>query len=608
MQLRRLGLVLSSALVAVSALAGALPANAVVLEAIYWDEPADTVNPSALPTAAVGDTFDVLQTIGASGGWIVDGSGSGTVDGRSCVEAASFYLSACAINFGVATTVTVTSLGTMRIINALGETSATITLGPSSTPAPSAGGGSAPVLVASQPPTVSASPGNGLVQLSITPGTGGTGTALGYQIQIRDGSGSLVTSTPATSTGQFFVADSPTGTTTVAIPGLQNGTAYTFGVKEVTSDLMWSGERTATATPDASITCSTLSVDVAQPGGQGTDTVTSPVSSAAPAVYPFIAPPYGGTVRQSAMGAWAPSTQTGAAGGEYATFTPSTDKPCSVTVTAPDGLRLSTSTGVAWNAGSSSLTAYSGTPVYVFGTKTGDYDVSFTAGPSLSAKPKVKIGTVSEAAYAIALAPASQTLTVGARGTATVSVTDAFGNPVHGAGVRAYAEGTVVTTDGSWTDGVTNAAGALAIQLAALGAGSGTVNAAPAPGTKAWAWQTGYAKPTGFADPVSAATSAVTVAAAKPAASIVITGTRTSVSGKPGIQIDGVAEGITAGDVVVPYFRFPGETSFTPGTARPVIDASGAFVWQRKTGKKFYAYVTNGDGTVKSNTVIIPAR
>jgi len=31
------------------------------------------------------------------------------------------------------------------------------------------------------------------------------------------------------------------------------------------------------------------------------------------------------------------------------------------------------------------------------------------------------------------------------------------------------------------------------------------------------------------------------------------------------------------------------------------------FTWQRKTGKKFYAYVTSDDGAVQSNRVIIPA-
>jgi hypothetical protein len=30
-------------------------------------------------------------------------------------------------------------------------------------------------------------------------------------------------------------------------------------------------------------------------------------------------------------------------------------------------------------------------------------------------------------------------------------------------------------------------------------------------------------------------------------------------------------------------------------------------MWSRKTGKKFYAYVTSDDGAVQSNRVIIPA-
>ena len=77
-------------------------------------------------------------------------------------------------------------------------------------------------------------------------------------------------------------------------------------------------------------------------------------------------------------------------------------------------------------------------------------------------------------------------------------------------------------------------------------------------------------------------------------------------SGKPGIKIDGVVTGIDNGKTVVPYFRFPGETTFAEGTARPVI-SDGSFTWQRKTGKKFYAYVTSDDGVVKSNRVIIPA-
>ena len=111
---------------------------------------------------------------------------------------------------------------------------------------------------------------------------------------------------------------------------------------------------------------------------------------------------------------------------------------------------------------------------------------------------------------------------------------------------------------------------------------------------------------TGFPAPQLTAVSRITSGDGPTDKWITITGSRTTVSGKPGIRIDGVVTGIDNGKTVIPYFRFPGETTFAEGTARPVI-SDGSFTWQRKTGKKFYAYVTSDDGVVKSNRVIIPA-
>ncbi len=90
--------------------------------------------------------------------------------------------------------------------------------------------------------------------------------------------------------------------------------------------------------------------------------------------------------------------------------------------------------------------------------------------------------------------------------------------------------------------------------------------------------------------------------------SITITGERTTVGGKPGIIVDGITTGFTKGDTVVPYFRFPGETTFSQGSARPEMGADGSFSWSRKTGKKFYVYVTDKDGSVTSNRIIIKAQ
>lgn len=85
-----------------------------------------------------------------------------------------------------------------------------------------------------------------------------------------------------------------------------------------------------------------------------------------------------------------------------------------------------------------------------------------------------------------------------------------------------------------------------------------------------------------------------------------ITGSRTTVGGKPGIKIDGVVTEIEDGKTVIPYFRFPSETIVSQGSARPEIK-DRSFTRQRKTGKKFYACVKNDDGKVKSKRVIIAA-
>lgn len=82
---------------------------------------------------------------------------------------------------------------------------------------------------------------------------------------------------------------------------------------------------------------------------------------------------------------------------------------------------------------------------------------------------------------------------------------------------------------------------------------------------------------------------------------------RTTVSGKPGIFIKGRTEGLSGNARIRVWYRFPGQTEFTEATALTVVDASGEFEWQRKTGKKIYVYVTSLNGEIKSNREIIPA-
>jgi hypothetical protein len=89
--------------------------------------------------------------------------------------------------------------------------------------------------------------------------------------------------------------------------------------------------------------------------------------------------------------------------------------------------------------------------------------------------------------------------------------------------------------------------------------------------------------------------------------SITITGSRTTVAGKPGNLIDGRTEGLGGNANVRVFFRFPGETSYTESSARPPVASDGTFEWQRKTGKKLYVFVTSMNGEIQSNRVIIAA-
>ena len=89
--------------------------------------------------------------------------------------------------------------------------------------------------------------------------------------------------------------------------------------------------------------------------------------------------------------------------------------------------------------------------------------------------------------------------------------------------------------------------------------------------------------------------------------SITITGTRAEVRGKPGVAVTGTTTGFGMGAILRPWIRFPGQTSYTQGTATILVDVQGGFTWQRRTGKKAYVYVKTEDGTARSNRVVIPA-
>jgi len=74
------------------------------------------------------------------------------------------------------------------------------------------------------------------------------------------------------------------------------------------------------------------------------------------------------------------------------------------------------------------------------------------------------------------------------------------------------------------------------------------------------------------------------------------------------VVIEGTAVGLSEGDVVVPWQRFPGQTSYTQGVTRRVVQADGSFTWQLRTGKRVDVYFTSEDGSVRSNRITLPAR
>jgi len=346
----------------------------------------------------------------------------------------------------------------------------------------------------------------------------------------------------------------------------------------------------------------------------GTSPVTNTTTSIA--TLPYVLVPYDGTVNSAASGTYTVSTGAGTAGGEYVTFTPTTSPANSVDVTVPTGVKVATSlTSLIWSGGSQTATVTSGSPVYVFATKTGTHDVTFTSG-GVTSTAKIQVATAPAASYNIAVSPASQTIQSGSFSTVTVTVTDVFGNPVPAAtgagtgGVTLSATGEVLFGGLSNTTNVTTGAdGTAAVSIVAGNAGSGSITAGPQGGssTTTPAWVAGYTPPTGAPSPVTSAAAEITVTPSS-TKSITITGERGTVSGKPGIMVDGLTVGFAEGDLMVPHIKFPGQTSYSEGSARPAVDADGEFYWQRKTGKKIYVYFTNEDGSVKSDRIIIQAK
>ena len=86
--------------------------------------------------------------------------------------------------------------------------------------------------------------------------------------------------------------------------------------------------------------------------------------------------------------------------------------------------------------------------------------------------------------------------------------------------------------------------------------------------------------------------------------SILISGWRSEVSGRPGIRVSGVTTGMDS-MTVAPWVKLSGQTSYRQGVARRSIADDGSFTWQRRTGKKIHVYFATIDGSVQSERIVM---
>lgn len=334
-------------------------------------------------------------------------------------------------------------------------------------------------------------------------------------------------------------------------------------------------------------------------------------------VMPFIQVPGLGVVDSIGTGTFTVATSAGTAGGNYAVFSPSTNPLNAVTVTVPAGVKV-TSTNPAlgttiWSSGSQTVTVSSNTPVYVFATAVGTHDVVFTSG-GLTATAKIRVATAPQFAYDIAISPASQELAPSAFGTATITVTDVFGNPVPGTaddtgGVTVVATGEVRLGGLASSQAVnTGANGTATVSLIAGNAGEGALAIAPTNATNASnapAYRPNFTPPVGAPAPVLSGAASVTVTGGPTAQSILILdGYRNG----DRIETFGESTGFAMGAILKPWIRFPGQTGFSMGTANILVDDMGDWNWGRKTGKRTAVQIRDEANTVRSNTVVIEAR
>lgn len=84
--------------------------------------------------------------------------------------------------------------------------------------------------------------------------------------------------------------------------------------------------------------------------------------------------------------------------------------------------------------------------------------------------------------------------------------------------------------------------------------------------------------------------------------SILITGSRAEVRGRPGVQVTGVTTGLN-GASVMPRVRLAKEETYSDGVGLRVVADDGSFEWERVTSRWIYVYFRVDD--VRSNRIVL---
>ena len=283
------------------------------------------------------------------------------------------------------------------------------------------------------------------------------------------------------------------------------------------------------------------------------------------------------------------------------------------------------------------------TGVVLTATATGTISYAVSSGGVTSTVTAVYNNRPTDARYVTTTSTASS-INAGSGATIHVDVTDRFGNGVAGVPITAEENGPGYLPSSS---GTTNSSGRVELTYVSVAGQTGTAvitgksstsavsvsmpQAAPSSSDQTYsdesvstqvgdkvdkATATNFSSTpvqwtvtrTGLSAGVATSPVDIQVVAGGAAKSIEIYGTRTTVKGKPGVVVDGLTTGFEEGAAMVPYIKFPGQTSYAEGSARPKVDADSEFFWQRKTGKKIYIYFSNEDGDVRSDRIIIQAK